>query len=79
MNLFNKSPKPQPRQILIPKEHRRRIMELVRDYEKATYGSRSWEHYLLWEGIAELIPEVGTGSWKISIGNALNLSVIEVI
>lgn len=78
MNLkfWQRDPKPTPRSIPIPPEHRRRIMELVRDYERAPFGSRSWEHYLMWEAVAELIPEVADGNWQMGIGNPLHLCVI---
>lgn len=71
--------KPEPRRIPIPREHRRRIMELVRDYERAPGSARAWETYLLWEAVAEVIPEVTKGQWSIGTGQPLDLCVIEVI
>lgn len=76
LKFWERDPEPPQRSIPIPPEHRRRIMELVRDYERAPLGSRSWEHYLMWEAVAELIPEVAEGNWQMGIGNPLNLCVI---
>lgn len=73
-----KHKEPQPRRLVVPEEHTRRILELWDDY-RDSHDGRSVRRYDLWTAIHEVLPETKVGGWDIVLHRATQITLVEIL
>lgn len=70
---------PAPRRFVVPEEKTEEIYRLWDAYRNADAEKESarTERYQVWSAIAEIFPEVRTGSWSFTTDNVFTIVVIE--
>jgi hypothetical protein len=67
----------QPRVFSLSEDAQQQIRRLDDTYHRTPKRYDAEAHFLLWSAIAELVPEVRKGTWKIDHPDALTTTITE--